>query len=113
MINLIHHDDGKEKAQSHEISISESDFYCNPKYNLFSHDFFAITGYGSTKEEAMEDFKRKFEYVLAEWNAFGKMLSNPAVQLNTIEVDCLGNSIPSGPILPEHAKPGDIFIQTI
>ena len=112
MINLTHHDDGKGKCQSHEISISESDFY-NSEYDIFSHNPFDITGYGSTKEEAMEDFKRKFEYVLAEWNAFGKILSNPATQLNTIEIDYLGNSIPSGPVLPEKAKPGDMFIQTI
>ena len=110
MINLTHYDDGKGKLQSHEVSISETDYY-NSEYDVFSHDPFDITGYGSTKEEAMEDFKRKFEYVLAEWNAFGKMLFNPAIQLNTIEVDCLGKSIPSGPVLPEHAKPGDIFIQ--
>lgn len=112
MINLTHYDDGKEKSQSHEISISETDYY-NSEYDIFSHDPFAITGYGSTKEEAMEDFKRKFEYVLAEWNAFGKLLFCPAIQINTIEVDFSGNSIPSGPVLPEHAKPGDIFIQKI
>lgn len=93
MINLTHHDDGKGKFQSHEVSISESDFY-NPEHDVFSHNPFDITGYGSTKEEAIEDFKRKFEYVLAEWNAFGK-------------------TIPSGPVLPENAKSGDIFIQTI
>lgn len=112
MINLIHHDDGKGKVQSHEVSISESDFY-NSEYNVFSHNPFDITGYGSTKEEATEDFKRKFEYVLAEWNAFGKIIFCPAVQLNITEVDCLGNPIPSGPVLPEKAKPGDMFIQTI
>ena len=112
MINLTHHDDGKGKFQSHEVSISESDFY-NPEYDVFSHDPFDITGYGSTKEEAMEDFKRKFEYVLAEWNAFEKILFCPAIQLNITEVDCLGNTIPSGPVLPENAKPGDVFIQTI
>lgn len=112
MIYLTHHDDGKGKLQSHEISISETDFY-NSEYDICSHNILAITGYGSTKEEAVEDFKRQFEYVLAEWNAFGNLLSNPAVQLNITEVDCLGNPIPSGPILPENAKPGDIFIQTI
>lgn len=112
MINLTHHDDGKGKCQSHEVSISESDFY-NPEHNVFSHNPFDITGYGSTKEEAIEDFKRKFEYVLAEWNAFGKLLSNPAVQLNITEVDCFRKTIPSGPVLPEKAKHGDMFIQTI
>lgn len=112
MINLAHYNDGKEKSQSHEISISETDFY-NSEYNVCSHNILDITGYGSTEEEAIADFKRKFEYVLAEWNAFGKLLSNPAVQLNIAEVDCLGNPIPSGPVLPENAKHGDIFIQTI
>lgn len=71
MINLTHCDDGKGKCQSHEISISESDFY-NPEHDVFSHNPFDITGYGATKEEAIEDFKRKFEYILAEWNAFEK-----------------------------------------
>lgn len=112
MINLTHHDDGKGKFQSHEVSISESDFY-NPEHDVFSHNPFDITGYGSTKEEAIEDFKIKFEYVLAEWNTFEKILFCPAIQINIVEVDCLGNPIPSGPILPENAKPGDIFIQTI
>ena len=112
MINLTHHDDGKEKFQSHEVSISESDFY-NSEHDVFSYNPFDITGYGSTKEEAIEDFKRKFEYVLAEWNAFGKLLSNPAVQLNITEVDCFGKTIPSGPVLPEKANPGGMFIQTI
>lgn len=100
MINLTHYNDGKEKSQSYEIYISETDFY-NSEYDVFSHNPFDITGFGSTKEEAMEDFKRKFEYVLAEWNAFGKLLSNPAVQLNITEVDRLGNPIPSGSVLPE------------
>lgn len=112
MINLTHYNDGKKKSQSHEISISETNYY-NSEYDIFSHDPFDITGYGSTKEEAIEDFKRKFEYVLAEWNTFGKMLFSPAIQLNTIEVDCLGKQFPSGPILPENAKPGDIFIQEL
>lgn len=112
MINLTHHNDRKVKFQSHEISISENDFY-NSEYNVFSHDFFDVTGYGSTKEEAMEDFKREFEYVLSEWNAFGKLLFCPAIQLDIIEVDCFGKPIPSGPVLPEHAKPGNMFIQTI
>lgn len=111
MINLTHYDDGKGKPQSHEISISETDFY-NSECDVFSHNPFDITGYGSTKEEATEDFKRKFEYVLAEWNAFGKLLFCPAMQLNTIEVNRLGYAIPSGPILPENTKPGDIFILT-
>lgn len=112
MINLTHHDDGKGKFQSHEVSISESDFY-NSEHDVFSHNPFDITGYGSTKEEAIEDFKRKFEYVLAEWNAFEKILCCPAIQLNITEVDCFGEPIPSGPVLPEHAKPGNMFIQTI
>lgn len=116
MINLTHHgyslNDEKVKFQSHEVSISETDFY-NSEYDIFSRNPFDITGYGSTKEEAVEDFKRKFEYVLAEWNAFGKIIFCPAVQLNITEVDRFGKPIPSGPVLPENAKPGDIFIQEI
>lgn len=85
---LIHHDDGKQKWQSHMVGITEKDFY-NYEYDVFSHNFMDLTGYGKTRNEALEDFKRKFRYLLDEWNAFAKLLlDSDVVENKMIEVDC-------------------------
>lgn len=90
---LIHHDDGKQKWQSHEVGIAEKDFYDN-EYGIFSHNFMDLDGYGETREEALEDFKRKFRYLLDEWNAFAELLlDSDVVENEMIEVDCFGEPI--------------------
>lgn len=95
MIEMIYHKDHKEKWQSHEISIREHDFY-NAEADLFSHDPFDITGYGATKEEAIEDFKNKFKYIMREWKAFEMMLlDTDHITDGIIEVDCFRNPIKS------------------
>jgi hypothetical protein len=95
MIEMIYHNDHKEKWQSHEISIREHDFY-NAEADLFSHDPFDITGYGATKEEAIEDFKNKFKYIMREWKAFEMMLlDTDQITDDIIEVDCFRNPIKS------------------
>lgn len=73
MIKLKHCDDGKQKWQSHEVSIVEENFY-NVQYDVCSHNPFDITGYGETENEAMKDFKKKFFYVIDELRAFESML---------------------------------------
>lgn len=78
MIELTHYDDGKKNFQSHEISIKEKCFY-NAEYDVTSHNIFSLIGYGETKEEALEDYKKKFGYVMDELRAF--------------ETDVLENSI--------------------
>ena len=95
MIEMTHHDDGKEKYQSHEISIRESSFsFYNAEFDVWSHNPFNITGYGETKEEAIADFKKKFEFVMKELEAFTKMLlETDAITDNIIEVDCMGKPI--------------------
>ena len=96
MIKLAHHDDGKQKCQSHEITVLENSTFYNNDFNVFSHDFFDICGYGSNKEEALKDFKRKFEYILNEWVAFGKLLFETSViEDSMIEVDCFGKEVPN------------------
>ena len=93
MIEMTYHDDGKEKWQSHEISIREQDFY-NTETDVWSHNPFNITGYGATKEEAIEDFKNKFKYVMRELKAFEMMLLDTDVITNNIVVvDCFGKPI--------------------
>ena len=90
MIELMHYDDGKEKSQSHEVAIIEYDFY-NAYENVWSHNPFDICGYGETKEEAIEDFKKKFRYIMRELKAFEMMLlQTDMITDNIIEVDCEG-----------------------
>ena len=87
MIELMHYDDGKEKSQSHEVSIIEYDFY-NAYENVWSHNPFDLCGYGATKEEAIEDFKKKFRYIMRELKAFERMLLDTDVMTdNIMEVD--------------------------
>lgn len=95
-MNLIYHDDGKQRWQSHEVGITEKDFH-NHEYGIFSHNFMDLAGYGETRNEALEDFKRKFRYLLDEWNAFAKLLLDSDVAENEmIDVDCFGEPIEKG-----------------
>ena len=90
---MTYHNDHKEKWQSHEISIRESYFY-NAEENVWSHNPFDITGYGATKEEAIEDFKNKFRYVMKELKTFEAMLlDTDVITDNIIAVDCMGKEI--------------------
>lgn len=93
MIKLAYHNDGKQKWQSHEIYLKE-DSFCNYEFDVWSHDPFDIYGYGETKEEALENFKKKFQYIMNEWKAFETILLNPNVfQIEIVNVDCLGKEI--------------------
>lgn len=95
MIEMTYHNDHKEKYHSHEISIREHDFY-NVEADVWSHDPFDVYGYGATKEEAIEDFKNKFKYIMRELKAFEMMLlDTDVITDNIIEVDCMGKSIRS------------------
>lgn len=93
MIELTHYDDGKKKFQSHEVSIKEQYFY-NAKYDVTSHNVFSLIGYGETKEEALEDYKKKFGYVMDNLRAFERMLfETDVIENNMVEVDASGNEI--------------------
>lgn len=93
MIRLNHCDDGKGKFQSHEIYLDETSFY-NAEYDVWTHDIFDLIGYGETKEEALDDFKKKFRYVMDEWRAFEKMLlETDMLEDSTVEVPCFRNEI--------------------
>ena len=90
MIELTHYDDGKGKYESHEIALREYDFY-NTEEDIWSHNPFDIYGYGETKEEAIEDFKKKFRYIMRELKAFEMMLlDTDVITDNIFEVDCQG-----------------------
>ncbi|MDF2882193.1 MAG: hypothetical protein K0R54_2750 [Clostridiaceae bacterium] len=92
-MNLAYYNDHKEKWQSHEISLLDENFY-NTEHDVFSHDPFNITGYGETKEEALSNFKMKFEYTMNELKAFETMLLDTSViEDNIVQVDCFKKRI--------------------
>lgn len=94
MLRLTHYNDGKEKRQSHEIIMPDDGPFYNAEYDIFSLNPFEITGYGSTKEEALENFKRKFEYVMREWRAFEHMLfETNVIEDSVLDVDCFGKAV--------------------
>ena len=95
MIQLTHYDDGKGKYQSHEVSLKVPHGINNQEiHSCIEYDFSEITGYGETKEEALNDFMKKFNYMLDEWQAFANMLNNTNVVTdNMLEVDCTGHEV--------------------
>ena len=86
MLKLTHYNDRKEKWQSHEIEVIEfpAQPYYDSDHDVTSPYFFDLTGYGSTKEDALEDSKRKFSYILEQWKAFDKMLFETNIVENDI-----------------------------
>ena len=93
MIKLGHYNDGKEKWQSHEIMMLEDDLY-NPKTGMHYYDLFGACGYGSTKEEALNDFIREFKRSLNELKAFETMLDDlNFIANNIVNIDCFGKEI--------------------
>ena len=94
MLRLSHYNDSKEKSQSHEIILQDNCLFYNAEYDIFSLNPFDITGYGSTKEKALENFKRKFTYVMHEWHAFEKMLfETNIIEDDILDVDCFGKAV--------------------
>lgn len=93
-LKLVHHDDKKVKSESHEIYLKEEHFYYNPNHGLFSHNLLDVKGYGETKEEALEDFKRKMNYLFKEYKEIEKMLfETDTLTDNIVEVDWSGKEI--------------------
>lgn len=93
MIKMTYNDDHKEKWRSHTIGLMEDNFY-NSEVDVWSHNPLNVEGYGATKEEAMEDFKNKFKYVMRELKAFETMLfDTDVITDNIVEVDDLGKPI--------------------
>lgn len=93
MIRLAHYNDGKEKPQSHEVTAYETPFY-DVDHDVSTHDIFGLVGYGETKEEALEDFKKKFSYIMDECRAFEKMLfETNVIEDDMVDVDFAGHEI--------------------
>ena len=81
-----YHNDKKEKQYSHEIYIKDN--------GLFELSILDIVGYGSSKEEALEEFKREAKRLFDSYKELEKLiLETDFINENMIEVDCFGNEI--------------------
>lgn len=79
MAELLHHNDGKNKSQSHEI-------YSKDLENNF--DIF-LQGFGITKEEAFSDFVEKLDEYIKKLNDF-----RATIQIEeTVKADCFGKPV--------------------
>ena len=88
LMKIAHHDDGKEKCQSHKC------YLFNDVDGYYNFDLTNIYAYGETKEEAVKNFKEELEYYFRELHALEKMLyETDALDNDIIEVDCLGRKI--------------------
>ena len=88
LMKIAHHNDGKEKCQSHTY------YLFNDVDGYHDLDLTNIYGYGETKEEAIENLKKELAYYFDELHALEKMLYETDVLDNDIvEVDCLGRKI--------------------
>lgn len=88
LMKIAHHNDGKEKWQSHTC------YLFNDANDYPEFDITNIHGYVETKEEAIKNLKKELEYYFNELHALEKMLyETDMLDNNTIEVDCLGRKI--------------------
>lgn len=79
MADLLYHNDGKDKSQSHEIYSKD----------LEGHFDIFLQGFGSTKQLAYEEFIRNLDAYMIKLNEFRKEISID----DTIKVDCFGKPI--------------------
>ena len=104
MLMLQHHDDGKEKSQSHEISfgrfewnellgaaIAGKRYIKSDKPDIYN--LLEIVGYGETKDEAYQDFKNKFMRFIKEIQAIDDLWDTGMYQREVVTVDCFGEAI--------------------
>ena len=82
MLELIYHNDHKEKWQSHEVGIANDNDFGLQELDI-------SRGYGATYEEAFEEFRLHFKKYLDALNATYSVLD----ALTPIKIDCCGKEI--------------------
>lgn len=87
-MKLAIHNDGKEKSQSWQVSLGDS--YEELLY-MPTFDFSNITGYGATKQEAIDEFKKDFKASVENVMKIIDELNEN--NFEEIMVDCFGNPI--------------------
>lgn len=97
---IIYHNDSKEKSDSYEVRFIESGDFTNSFYKkhpdvsaiVCDHSLGGVIGYGSTKEEAISNYKKALEYLIEEFKAIEKLyLCTDFIDNNILEADCFGN----------------------
>lgn len=79
MGEVLYYNDGKGKFQSHEIFSKE----------LSEHFDIFLQGFGSTKEEAYEEFVEKLDEYIAKVQMFRQTMKMP----EKVNADCFGNPL--------------------
>lgn len=93
-IRLAHYNDGKQKYQSHEISIFDKyDDYCDETGTFGIHDLAAIIGYGESEEQARDDFRNKFNSAFEQLKEFHRKLNDSNESIEEVEVDYTGSIV--------------------
>lgn len=102
MIYMCHHDDGKEKSQSHKVIFQDlnsdnSKAYADiiDEYNIYvsGYGLEDVRGYGSTKEEAINNAKKALEHLISALDNLRAGLNNGAFEKHIKEIDCFNNVI--------------------
>ena len=83
-MTLAIHDDGKGNCQSWEVGLMEDG-------NPHRMELFNIVGYGATKEEAIDEFKKEFKRTYQDVLNMLNILEDD--MYGEVMVDCMGNSI--------------------
>jgi predicted RNase H-like HicB family nuclease len=79
MANVLYHNDGKGKTQSHEIYSKD----------LENHLDVFLQGFGSTKEEAFQEFTERLDEFIEKLNEFKEEINID----KTVKVDFTGKPI--------------------
>ena len=89
-IKLVHFN---ENEKFHEIYIKEEEIFHNSKIGIYSMDISFIRGYGETKEEALEDFRRKLKYLLNQYRKLEELLDSEDLEKKLIQVNVYGEEV--------------------
>lgn len=105
-LNIVacHHDDHKDKYHSHSITFKYRDSDDNltdympttsviPDGFAVSLDITEITGYGDTKEEALDNAITYLKNIINTYKDIESKLDQLRSDDNITEVDCFGNEI--------------------
>ena len=84
-------DDGKGKYQSWEVSLGAKLYSLEELLDIPTFNFLSITGYGATKQEAIDEFKKDFKASVENVMKILDELNEN--NFEEIMVDCFGNPI--------------------
>lgn len=90
-MKLAIHDDGKQKYESWEVSLGIDLYTYEELLDMPTFNLLSITGYGETKQEAIDKFKKDFKASVE--NAMKLLDELNADNFEEVMVDCMGNPI--------------------